>query len=135
MSRVYLCARYSRNAEMRSYAADLGRYGYYVQAEWITGSHDQTPDEKCAAIDWKEVTAADIVISFTEPPGPVKGRGRGGRHVEFGAALAMGKRCIVVGHRENVFHHMPHVEFYPSWQACFGELMREGKLMTLEALR
>jgi hypothetical protein len=49
-----------------------------------------------------------------------KGRidsGRGGRHVEFGAAVATGKRLIVVGHRENLFHHLPGVEFFdgPKW--------------------
>jgi hypothetical protein len=44
-----------------------------------------------------------------------KGRtnsGRGGRHVEFGYAMALGKRLIVVGHRENLFHEHPTVEFY-----------------------
>jgi hypothetical protein len=30
----------------------------------------------------------------------------------------MGKRCIVVGHRENVFHHLPFVEFYPDWDTA-----------------
>jgi hypothetical protein len=112
---VYLAARYSRNSEMRDYAWDLSEIGFDVRAEWITGKHDATADVDCAIVDWDEVRAADVVISFTEPTGPVQGRGRGGRHVEFGIALALGKRCIVVGHRENVFHYLPQVEFYETW--------------------
>lgn len=64
--------------------------------------------------DWDDVMAADVVISFTEQP-RTAGGSRGGRHVEFGAALAAGKRCIVVGWRENVFHCLPQVEFFPTW--------------------
>ena len=39
--------------------------------------------------DYADVSAADIVVSFTEAPG--SGAARGGRHVEFGLALAWDK--------------------------------------------
>jgi len=119
---VYLAARYGRREELTRYAGDLRLVGFDVQAEWITGAHDGTPDLDCAQIDYLQVSAADIVISFTEPPGPAQGRGRGGRHVEFGLAFAMEKRCIVVGHRENVFHHLREVEFYATWPECLAAL-------------
>ena len=35
---------------------------------------------------------------------------RGGRHVEFGMALALGKPIFVYGHKENIFHYLPQVE-------------------------
>jgi len=38
---------------------------------------------------------------------------RGGRHVEFGLALAQGKHLILVGQPENVFHHLPQVRVIP----------------------
>jgi hypothetical protein len=123
-ARVYFAARYSRNAEMRTYAQDLTETGRFdVQAEWITGKHDDTTDEECARIDYAEVAAADVVISFTEAPGPVHGRGRGGRHVEFGIALALGKHCVVVGSRENVFHHLPQVAFFETWARALPQLI------------
>lgn len=111
--RIYLAARYARYEEMGGYVTDrLRELGHEVQAEWTTGQHHDTDSARCAGIDYNEIAAADVVISFTEPPGmETAGRGRGGRHVEFGIALAMGKRCIVVGYRENVFHHLPDVEF------------------------
>lgn len=119
MSRVYLCARYARHEELNGYATDLRAIGYNVQAEWITGAHHDTDSAECARIDVAEVSHADIVVSFTEGPGDIQGRGRGGRHVEFGLALGLGKRCIVVGHRENVFHHLSAVEFFEKWQDCY----------------
>jgi hypothetical protein len=125
---VYLCARYSRHEELNGYAAELRAAGYDVQSEWITGVHADTDSAECARIDWVEVQQADIVISFTEAPGPIQGRGRGGRHVEFGIALGSDKRCIVVGHRENVFHHLPQIEFYESWTTTIGVLAEEVTL-------
>ena len=54
--------------------------------------------------------AADVVISFTSVGG-----GKGGRHVEFGYGLGLGKKMIVVGPRENVFHTLPQIEHYEDW--------------------
>lgn len=39
---------------------------------------------------------------------------RGGRHVEFGVAVASCKRLVVIGPRENIFHHLPRVEVFPT---------------------
>lgn len=50
---------------------------------------------------------------FSEPPDSHSKRG--GRHVEFGMALAWGLRLIVIGQRENVFHCLPQVERYDTW--------------------
>lgn len=54
-----------------------------------------------------------LVCPVCDGKGKVGG-GRGGRHVEFGYAMAKGKRLIVVGHRENLFHEHPAVEFFAS---------------------
>ena len=47
---------------------------------------------------------------------------RGGRHVEFGMGWAWGKRLIVVGPRENVFHLLPTVEQFDSWPDALAAL-------------
>jgi len=58
--------------------------------------------------------AADAVIVFTEIPNAVLATG--GSHVEFGLALAQGKRVIVVGPRENVFHYLlPDSQIFATW--------------------
>jgi len=91
--------------------------------------HEQT--ERASALrtkfaldDWEDVNAAELVISFTEPPRSKANRG--GRHVEYGIALANKARVIVVGHRENIFHWLPVVEFCTTWDEalalCFNAM-------------
>jgi hypothetical protein len=60
--------------------------------------------------------AAEMVISFTG------GGGKGGRHVEFGLAVAAGKRLVVIGPRENVFHCLPGVSVVTDIEALIGFL-------------
>lgn len=123
--KIYLASRYSRLAEVQAAKADLEIAGHVVTARWVKGNHDVKDDElttelskRFAIEDFLDLAEADWVISFTESPrcGPT----RGGRHVEFGIALALSKRLIVVGHRENVFHAMPAVEFYPTWAQAYA---------------
>ena len=68
--------------------------------------------------DFEDVAAADTVVCFLEPGGG----GSGGRHVEFGMALAWGKRTIVVGEPEHLFHTLPSVEAYPTWPQALDAL-------------
>jgi hypothetical protein len=64
-----------------------------------------------AAVNLEDLEAADTVISFTSPGGG----GKGGRHIEFGVALGLGKHVVIVGPRENVFHTLRSIEYYPDW--------------------
>lgn len=132
--RIYLAARYSRFPEMQTYAKDIERMGHIVTSRWILGDHDIRAHGQSdadhymplwAQEDWYDLAQADLCISFTEPPGDIPGRGRGGRHVEFGIALMAGKPCIVVGYRENVFHWLPHVHFCHTWEECVDILVHK----------
>lgn len=109
---VYLAAAFRRQDEMRQHAALLGAYGYRVTARWLTALEDAPDDldgQRTAAIQCLEdVAAADVVIAFSEPRG--SGYWTGGRHVELGYALALGKRVFLLGPHENVFHAAPSVE-------------------------
>lgn len=124
--KVYLCSRYSRRDQMRSVREELQRQGHVVTSRWLdtnweekdrSGSSSAAPPayrQEYAVKDLEDVAAADCLIAFTEEPGV---SGRGGRHVELGFALALGKRVIVVGRRENLFCHHPCVEFFASqWE-------------------
>lgn len=68
---------------------------------------------KFALDDLEDVSTANVVISFTEPPRSTANRG--GRHVEFGIALIKAQVVVVVGHRENIFHWLPNVNFFERW--------------------
>jgi len=142
--KIYLAARYSRREELAQYRIELQELGHIVQARWLDGEHqlsnDGTPigesgealvevgQPECAAKlrtkfaldDWEDVNAAELVISFTEAPRSKPNRG--GRHVEYGIALANKVRIIVIGHRENIFHWLPVVEFFETWNEAKANL-------------
>jgi hypothetical protein len=110
--RIYIAARYGRRFEMLGVVAALIRAGHDVTSRWIEGRGGD-PELVVALEDVGDLANADCLVTFTEQPERgVAWAARGGRHVEFGIALACGKRLCVVGPRENVFHHMPSVEVY-----------------------
>lgn len=114
MTTFYLAARYSRQAELRDYSADLIERGHAVPARWLLGNHEAQPLEvipdpgesvACIAFeqdilqaimdsesqafakeDMEDLVSADVAVFFTELPNAPLGS-RGGRHVEFGVAL------------------------------------------------
>lgn len=122
---IYLAARYSRHVELQGCAHELMESGHHVSSRWIWGDH-QIDDEglslqakeseriRFAEEDYSDLIRSDVCISFTEKPRSHK-YPRGGRHVEFGIALASNMRCIVVGPVENVFYCLPLVELYPTF--------------------
>jgi hypothetical protein len=130
--RVYFAARYSRRGELLEYRPQLERTGIAVTSGWVLGGHqagtgnehmpaDRVLMARLAEDDYGDLMAADVVVSFTEPP-RTPSTNRGVRHVEHGIALAAGKRVLVVGHIENVFHALPGVEFHREWGSALREL-------------
>jgi nucleoside 2-deoxyribosyltransferase len=120
---VYLASRFSRLRELNGYSADLAAKGIACTSRWLLGGHewegtddDALPQEVGANFAFEDLTdieEADVFVCFTEPPR--SGPSRGGRHCEYGYALAAEKLIIVVGHRENVFYCVPLVHFVETW--------------------
>lgn len=115
---VYLAARFPRRADMLARAGELHADGHVVTSRWVWGDEGLT-DAQRAQDDIHDLSRAEVVVSFTEPPEVYS---TGGRHVELGLALALRKRVVVVGHRENVFHHLPQIEFYDLWEMARAAL-------------
>lgn len=137
MTKAYLATRYSRHPEMREAREVLATLGVEVTSRWIDCHTDVVGDftssftpevlnerpADCAPLgqhDLDDIDAADMVISFS-----CDGSGKGGRHVEFGYGLARGKRMILIGPREHVFHALRDVEWYLDWRGFVTHLMRE----------
>jgi nucleoside 2-deoxyribosyltransferase len=120
MLQVYLASRFSRFDELNGYKQELAKLDVEVTSRWLNGGHEWvgTADEDIpveaqagfASQDLEDIDAADLVICFTEAMNSPYTRG--GRHVEFGYALAKGKAIIVVGHRENVFYCLSYENIY-----------------------
>jgi hypothetical protein len=126
--KIYLAARYDRRWEMLGVASTLERAGHEVSSHWIEGGRGDDPAMVPAVEALIDLAHADCLVLFTEEPAPDSPGGtRGGRHVEFGVALATGKRLCLVGPRENIFHHLLSVEAYATVADLVTGLAANGK--------
>lgn len=128
MTTVYLSAPYSRMHELRVYREELRALGLTVGCSWLDGDGEAAAEinmtdaeaATVAKVDLDEVWQADILIAFSEAgAAPTTEACRGGRHVEFGYALAAKvmrlTRSLIeiwlVGPRENVFNALADERF------------------------
>ena len=107
--RVYVAAPNELLELARTVAGDLERAGIQVTSRWLNGL--DTRCDASASVDLEDVSSADILLLIN--PIGWELRGSGGRHVEFGYALALRKKVLVVGVRSHIFHHLNHVRVVP----------------------
>jgi len=115
--KIYLASRFNRALEMQQVKADLEKRGHTITSKWISTKGVPRSDKKSyyarySVNDLKDLCEAQALIAFTEPPPTASG---GGRHVELGVAIGRGMRTIVIGPRENIFCHLPTIEWYPDY--------------------
>lgn len=117
--KIYVSARYPRREDAEELARMLVQDGHFITSRWVW--RDQPSDyEECthteigefAMEDIADVIDAEIFVAISEESDSPFGRG--GRHVEFGFALARGIALAVIGPMENIFHYMSHVKHYES---------------------
>ena len=84
--RYHLAARYARRVELCGYRDRLLSIGDTVTSRWLDFRKMPSWSYGIAREDCEDLMAADAVIIFTEIPNKVLATG--GRHVEFGLALA-----------------------------------------------
>jgi nucleoside 2-deoxyribosyltransferase len=114
MTSVYLSARFGRKLELQRYAEELTLLDIEVTSRWLTSPTPELTDDAwrgLAAVDKADIERADALVLFAEP----NRDGGGGRHVEFGIALALGKQVIVVGAVENLFQRLPEITVVEDW--------------------
>lgn len=154
--KVYLAADFDRKAELKGYANDLWDADVIVTSSWLDmpdvagqGSDAQTDSaiatmavgprsdakaEDMASLDLRDVQRADLLVAFT-----TGFKARGGRHVETGVALSRpGRRVLLVGPRENVFHFHPAVTVFQCWGdalACIKDIKHGNAPLRLPTRR
>lgn len=124
--RFYLASRYGRRDELRGYAEELQALGHEVTSRWLWEGDEGVTDDggtlrgsdealhRAAQRDIEDIDRSDGQVFFTEDP--QSHFGRGGRHVEFGFALAASRGpMIIVGPRENLFHYLPELEQFDTY--------------------
>lgn len=140
VSSVYLAARFSKQPEMRKIRDLFLQEKINVTSTWLDQhpngdlGDDPVTDTRNAIRDLVDVRVADGLVFFSE----AQLARRGGRHVEFGYALALGKPIYVVGNKENIFHYTPGIKHYQTVQEVVQEItlsnllieeMAKGKLI------
>lgn len=109
--RIYLTARWARRDEMKLHRQELQKLGHEVTSRWLDEVDGVSPAD-AAAVDLNDIDDAEALIVFTDAPDV--GYSTGGRHVEMGYAIGIGRHICVIGPRENVFHHLPQMNFVES---------------------
>lgn len=132
--KIYLAARFSRRHEAHALGKILQEHGHKIVSRWSLPNSDhvvpvgmsaQAADSerlRFATEDVIDVVDCDWMISFMEMP---RGNSRGGRHVEFGIALGLGKWLTIIGPRETVFHHLERIEHFDTTEDFIKSLKTE----------
>ncbi len=106
--KVYIAAMYGKRDAVRDYHMRvLQDAGHEVTARWLVEDEPPGSEQASAVKDLADVARADVCLLVTNPYGTMYSGG--GRHVEFGYALALGKVCVTVGEHETIFQYLPQV--------------------------
>ena len=108
----------------------MKRVEYWLRAD--TGTHGRlAPDDPAwQTAEWRPCqiepppkdwggSLPDGVVLIAEPPGQMV---PGGKHVETGMALVLGRPVFVIGRKENIFHWHPAVRVFADLDALMAHL-------------
>ncbi len=130
---VYLANQFSKIEETRQYAKELRELGVVVTSRWLEEpsdpnhslkDHSVFQHKEAAIKDRDDLLLAEDFVVFTVDPDALTRRG--GRHVETGIALAKGKRVIVCGPHENIFHYLDGVIVCETFDEVKQILQKKG---------
>ena len=114
--KIYLAAVWSNRELMQKTARVLTALGHTITSRWLNDEHINGTHAQCAQIDLDDIDRAEALMLFSVGPRGTPFTG-GGRCIEFGYAIAREKILILIGPVENVFHTLPQVTRYDTFQA------------------
>lgn len=133
--KVYLASRWEDRDEIIGYRDYLEKAADIEStSRWLTPTHprlqrkvaqDKKTGRTVQARDIEDILRADIVIVFS--PRKAHGNGTGGRHVECGIAIGTGKKVLLCGIPENVFHCNELVKTVPTVEKLVPHLKKLAK--------
>ena len=134
--KIYLAARYSKRPTLYKWGEQLEALGHEIVSRWSKrgGDHNKVAGlspkaatserQRFAAEDLEDIQNCQLMISLMEEP---RNNSRGGRHVEFGYADALGKNLVIIGQRETVFHEQIHIEQFDTFEEFFASFERHTR--------
>ncbi len=119
-AKIYIAGRYSNLSALAEERKKYWEAGLEITSSWLDNKEDGMSFDDVAVLDLGDIQRANTLVLYTEPYGTaVPG---GGRHVEFGYALGLGKEVCIVGPHENIFHWHPAVHVFPRTEYCIRYL-------------
>lgn len=130
--KVYIAGRYANLSKLAEERKLYEAAGIEITSSWLNNAEDGLSFTDVAHLDLDDVARADALVLYTEPYGtPVPG---GGRHVEFGYALGLGKYMVIVGPHENIFHWHETVSVFPRTEYAIRYLKRYMEVDNVRAV-
>jgi nucleoside 2-deoxyribosyltransferase len=145
MAKAYIAGWFGSQKRLKKMAEQLVKLvpTTEIVSTWLDEKEDEP--EKCQVSDFtseylqtiairdvNELHKADGIIVDTIDSTP-----RGGREVELGVMLGLGRPIVVIGPRRNVFHFLPmsQVDHFDTWEEFFAYLSAMLSIMVLEKVR
>lgn len=118
--RFYLAAKYTSKERIREMRKLVEAKGHTVTSQWLDHDLPETVNDTIrfeqANNDLANIWKADCFILDT-----LDESNTGGREVEWGCAITLGLKVILVGPTRNVFHLLAD-EHFESWEECLVTL-------------
>ena len=116
MRQVYIAGKYTAKARLRERKKDVEAIGFAVSSSWmaqdlVDATSSNATKRKEAVRDAHEVLQAEFFILDT-----LDDSNTGGREVELGLALSRRAHIHLIGPQRNVFHYLPLVKQYNTWE-------------------
>ena len=115
--KIYIAAPWQKRYRAQEIMRLLEAEGHTVTSTWLkqddalpSTTNDPVANDGYATLDLDDVAQADMLVALNPPD--FEYAGTGGRHVEFGYAIALKKRIVLIGQRSNIFHWLQHVVVY-----------------------
>lgn len=120
MHRIYLAGATSRAAELKQYAEAIRAYGHTITSRWheFALTDAQPGHARLTQRDMYDIGSSNWLICFSGwPRRPDSGEAEFEELVEFGIALALGKRVILVGRKPNGYFDLDGMDHYSNFQS------------------
>jgi nucleoside 2-deoxyribosyltransferase len=120
--KIYLAAMYQWIDKMKTEREKYRAAGFEITADWIESDevNQARSRNENAWLDLQGVREADTFVLYTLPVGTMFSSG--GRMTELGYAIALNKRIILVGERENVFCHLDNIRVFSTTEDAVKHL-------------
>lgn len=130
MPSVYVASRFEDKDQAREVRAALAAGGVDCTSRWLeqeskTEANEQDRRRFYAGMDLEDILSADALVLLD--PKETHRTGTGGRHVETGYAIAAGRRVLILGARENVFHSLEQVTVHETVESLVAAAKEVGR--------